>query len=148
MPRVYTRTAGKDYPDQGIKKGDTYYAWAFFRSRERKSLTRPTRQQLTQRDELICIYDAEDAFGKIDLTAADAKDTVEADLESVLEQVQGAIDAAQEKLDNLEQGFPNGCPQIEELNDFISGCEEVQQELEGLKDNLDEHDALPELSWP
>ena len=29
MPRVSTQKAAKDYPDQGIKKGDQYFHWKF-----------------------------------------------------------------------------------------------------------------------
>lgn len=28
MPRVHTQTARKDYPDEGIQKGQTYYVSA------------------------------------------------------------------------------------------------------------------------
>lgn len=48
MPRVLTQKAGKDYPDQGIKKGDTYYKWSFRYGGTFKSLKRPRPSQLTQ----------------------------------------------------------------------------------------------------
>jgi len=48
MPRVLEQKAGKDYPDQGIKKGDTYYKWSFRYGGTHKSLKRPRPSQLTQ----------------------------------------------------------------------------------------------------
>ena len=44
--RVHHVKAGKDYPDQGIKKGEMHYTWALFRQRARRSKVKPTRSQL------------------------------------------------------------------------------------------------------
>lgn len=146
MPRVYTRTAGKDYPQQGIKKGDTYYAWAFYRQAERKSLTRPTRQQLTQRDELVAVYDAEDAYNALDWMVATPED-----IDDVVAHLETAREAAQEKLDNLEQAFAGGNPQIDELNDFLSGLEQADQELADARQLIEEEERgeeQPDITWP
>lgn len=48
MPRVLTQKAGKDYPDQGIKKGEKYYKWSFRYGGTHKSKTYPRASQLTQ----------------------------------------------------------------------------------------------------
>ena len=49
MPRVYTvNAARKDYPDDGISKGDTYYYWKFNYGSKVKSKTYPKRSQLTR----------------------------------------------------------------------------------------------------
>ncbi len=48
MPRVKKQIAAKDYPDQGIQKGDTYFKWSFRYGGTVKSKTYPRPSQLTQ----------------------------------------------------------------------------------------------------
>lgn len=48
MPRVKQQTAAKDYPDQGIVKGEKYYKWSFRYGGTYKSKTYPKPSQLTQ----------------------------------------------------------------------------------------------------
>lgn len=48
MPRVKSQKAKKDYPEQGIQKGDTYYKWSFRYGGTHKSKTYPRPSQLTQ----------------------------------------------------------------------------------------------------
>ena len=51
MPRVLTQRANKDYPKEGIKKGDTYYKWSIRMGRGGHtfiSKTPPRPSQLTQ----------------------------------------------------------------------------------------------------
>jgi len=51
MPKVLTQRANKDYPEQGIKKGDTYYKWSIRSGRGGQtfiSAKPPRPSQLTQ----------------------------------------------------------------------------------------------------
>jgi len=48
MPRVSSQKAAKDYPEIGVKKGETYYKWKFRYGGARKSKTHPRPSQLTQ----------------------------------------------------------------------------------------------------
>lgn len=48
MPRVSSQKAAKDYPEIGIKKGETYYKWSFRYGGTHKSKTYPRASQLTQ----------------------------------------------------------------------------------------------------
>ena len=51
MPRVHTQKARKDYPKEGIKKGDMYYKWSIKTGPASginyRSLTLPKPSQLT-----------------------------------------------------------------------------------------------------
>lgn len=47
MPRVHHVKALKDYPEAGIKKGDMYCHWAFFRGPKQLSKIPPRRSQIT-----------------------------------------------------------------------------------------------------
>jgi len=47
MARATQQRARKDYPAQGIKKGDSYWKWSFRFGGTFKSLTKPQPSQLT-----------------------------------------------------------------------------------------------------
>lgn len=74
MPRVKSQKANKDYPDQGIAKGDTYYKWSFRYGGTHKSLTYPRPSQLTQSklsDPLAQVEAVEDMLNERDTTPAE-----------------------------------------------------------------------------
>ncbi|MFH1625086.1 MAG: hypothetical protein ABID54_08015 [Pseudomonadota bacterium] len=50
MLKVTIQKARKDYPEVGVKKGNTYYKWSFNFGPTVKSLTPPKRSQLTRKD--------------------------------------------------------------------------------------------------
>ena len=63
MPRVHTvNAARKDYPDDGISKGDKYYHWKFPYGSKIRSLTYPKRSQLTKSPYKSQGYDIEDSI--------------------------------------------------------------------------------------
>lgn len=127
MVRVLTRKARKDYPQQGIKKGDTYYKWSFFRQRPHLSKTPPTRAQLTQNENLATVYNAYDIF--------------DGDVSALISSLEEARDGEQEKLDNLPEGFQQGDvgQQIQERIDTI---EASISDLEELNSKIEEEEGI------
>ncbi len=86
MPRVFEQKAGKDYPDQGIKKGDTYYKWSFRYGGTHKSLKRPRPSQLTQSKHstvYACLENIEDMVADSECTLADFVDCLESSADDV-----------------------------------------------------------------
>lgn len=110
MPRVHTQKAGKDYPDHGIKKGETYYWWKFRHGGKRKSKIYPKASQLTQSEYLSTLYAlterSEPSFDEIE----EVIENIKSDLENLKDEVDG-------KISNMEQAFPNGCPVLETLQE-------------------------------
>lgn len=98
MARVYTHKAKKDYPQQGIKKGDTYYEWAFYKQKAIKSKTPPTRSQLTQNEAEIIVYGVYD--GEIPTTPED--------IEEAAQTLRSAAEVEEGKKENLPEGFQQG----------------------------------------
>lgn len=133
--RVLTKKANKDYPQFGIKKGDTYFQWSFFRQRPIKSKTYPTRGQLTQNEILQGVYGAYD--GSAPKTAEDVEATADA--------VREAGSAAQDKYDNLPENFQQG-ENGQRFEEQANNCESAADELSTIAEELQDEEGrtLPE----
>jgi hypothetical protein len=131
MPRVYSQKARKDYPQQGIKKGDIYYQWCKRpggrgKGITYKSLTRPTRAQLTSSDFLSTVYGI-----------FDAEFNEPSDFENAAEEVRTAGEECQEKLDNMPESLQYA-PSGEMLQTRIDSCEEAASMFEEIASTLEE----------
>lgn len=127
MAKVTTRRANKDYPEAGIKKGDTYYSWAVgFRGRTQKSKTYPKRSQLTQNEVKQGVYDA---YDDTTITSAD-------DVDSVISALEDAKQAAEEKLENMPEQFKDG-DTGQNIQSQIDNIESALDELSSLKDSIE-----------
>lgn len=133
--RVHTKKAAKDYPEHGIKKGETYFTWAFFRQRAQKSKTYPTRSQLTQDEAKQKAYDAFDGFS---LTAEMSAEDVSGAIQSIADELNEAASLFEEKFENIPEGLQQGdVGQNIEANK--EACESSASELETIvSDVLDQ----------
>ena len=138
MAKVTTSRANKDYPAAGIKKGDTYYSWAFFRGPTMRSATYPRPSQLVgseKKSNALAVYeDLEDA-----LAAATTPEDIKAALDQAAEEAQNSIDEYDESISNMEEAFSGGSPAIEEaeqdrdnIQSFLDECESASSEVENL----------------
>lgn len=127
MPRVKSSVARKDYPREGIKKGDTYYSWAHFRQPVQRSKTFPTKSQLDN-TKMSGAYAAEEA-----LETAIASATCLDDLLSAIDECADSIEEVQteyeDSLSNLEDAFPGGSPTIDDHNEKRDALETYAQAL-------------------
>lgn len=144
MAKPEHRTARKDYPDAGIKKGDKYW-FVQIKTGPRSSRTlrqlKPFRRaQLTSSPFLQGLYDFEDSIAAVD------------DMEEV-EQLAATIrelgDEEGEKYDNMPEGLQQGetgqmleqrrdaChAAADELDDIVSRWQNAQEEIEEWEDYL------------
>lgn len=134
--RVHTKKAAKDYPEAGIKKGDTYYTWAFFRQRAIKSKTYPKRSQLTQDEGKATAYDAFDSFS---VTAEMSAEDVAAAIRDVANSLNDAANSFQEKFDNILEGLQEG-EVAQNIDANREACESAASELESLADNVEDQE--------
>lgn len=152
MPKVNTQRAGKDYPAEGIKKGDTYYSWAFFRGPTLRSKTYPKPSQLCGSEKkaaaLRAYEDLQDA-----IAAATTPEDVKSALETASSDAQDAIDQYDEAISNLEDAFPGGCPGLDEANEqrdalesFQSDCDSAADDIENL--DVNDYEVKPEAKSP
>lgn len=144
MPRVHkVNSARKDYPDFGIKKGDTYYYWSKRYGGMKKSLTYPDRKQLTSSDFLIQVWGIEDEIGKtqVDCSAdfENIKEEFEAVIQGYCDELQNLSDECQEKLDNIPEQLQYA-PVGELLQGRIDSLEEMISELENIDYDINKED--------
>lgn len=100
MPRVHTQKANKDYPDHGIKKGDTYYWWKFRYGGKRISLTQPRSSQLTTSEFLSRLYSIQESQGDLD-----TEDNLAEWVRSTIVDLREMADEQDEKFNNLPDNF-------------------------------------------
>lgn len=128
MARVLTRVARKDYPADGIKKGDTYFKVSLKTgprsSRTLKSLTPFKRHQLTSSDYLQRVYImADETIPAI---------SEPADLQGIKDELEELKSEQEEKLENMPEGLKEG-PTGQTLQERIDECESFISELDGIE---------------
>jgi hypothetical protein len=130
MPKVVQRRAAKDYPNNGIKKGDQYFYWKIKTGPAsgivRRSLTRPTPSQLNTG------FAGE--VGELEVSL-DAAEDVEG-VRSVIEEIRTLGEEQQGKFDNMPEGLQQGdTGQL--LEERASQCEEWASAIESACDEYD-----------
>lgn len=129
MPRVHRRTARKDYPANGIVRGDVYYTWKFRNCPVSRSLTAPLPEQLTR-----------SAFQQewIPLNREVANFNGSADeLKELAERARTLGEEQEERRGNMPDSLQNS-PTAELLSERGCECEELADELDGLAGRLEE----------
>lgn len=145
MAKVSTQVARKDYPAQGIKKGDMYYSWALYHQPTQKSLTRPRPSQLTSSDKMSRAYAIAESVEDMQATATVPSDLVES-LNNAASDARDLADEYQESLDNMPEGLQQGSTgeeiqaKVDALNEYADECENAAGEIESLSvgDYLDD----------
>lgn len=132
MPRVHTPKAQKDYPNEGIKKGDVYYKWKTRPGGRgegiiHRSATRPKPWQLTSSPFLQQQYMLEDQLQNLTLEdmTSDTRDEIAGEIRALGEECQESLDNMPESL----QYAPSG----EMLQERIDACEGWADEIEGVE---------------
>ena len=123
----FVKKAAKSYRKQGIHKGHPYWWYTTPKPRIRgargvkvRCANRPPRSAYATRSEFVgAMMDAEDDLQACHENAAD-----------VAERVRALGQDCQEKKDNLESAFPNGCPTIDLLQSRIEACERIANEID------------------
>lgn len=149
MPRVHSQIARKDYPEQGIVKGQKYYKWTTRpggrgRGILHRSPTYPKPQQLTSSDFLRRVYDINDLLAE--LQSFLPRDDIEAARDEAVNMAEELRDEQQEKLDNMPESLQYS-PTGELLQERHDALEAFIDELQGVEipDEVEEPDDEPDL---
>lgn len=145
MARVEKVKARKDYPAQGIKKGDEYYICRIKLQRGGMTIRSKDpipRYRTTVSEFYSTLWQIEDeAFSGVETSEQ---------LRDVATQVRELGEAQQEKLDNMPEGLQEGSTG-EMLRERAEACEawadEIEQAAETLDEKLsaiDEHEKMQE----
>ncbi len=144
MPRVHKQKARKDYPKEGIKKGDAYYKWSIktgpvsgisFRSK-----TPPKPSPLTLSPFLQEYYGIQEDLENL---SADTAENLESQVQEIIGRIENLRDETQGSLDNMPEGLQQGdTGQL--LQERIDGLENWQSDLEGVSLDFDFDEEEPE----
>lgn len=132
MARVEEKIARKDYPAEGIKKGEKYYTWTPYRQRTRRSKTYPKPSELSTAKTATILAAIETAEQQI----ADA--TCPDDIEAAMEDVKSATEEVLDEYQSALDAWPNGNAMLEEK---IEPVQSFMDELEGWSPDTSDFDS-------
>ena len=163
MPRVEKRKARTDIFERGVKvlssktksgfrrdksqpnpegdtklveKGQEYYTWSFRFGGTHISLTPPKQSQLTQSPFLSQLYDIQDRLGDI---SGDSPEDLQAERDSIKEDLESLRDETQGSLDNMPEGLQQGdTGQL--LEERVNALDSAIDELDGIDLDYEEPD--------
>jgi len=124
-----------------VKKGQKYYTWQLYRSPKQFSLTYPKRQQLTNSNFLISVWNIEDQITEFDIDSAG-----ESGRDELVQELEMLRDETQESLDNMPYQLQEGdtgqmiTERIEFLEEMISTLENIDLDTEPDRGDFDEGD--------
>lgn len=136
MTTVTTQVARKDYPSEGIKKGDTYFKWEFRFGGTYRSKTYPKPSQLTQSKVSGAL-----AAGEVleaALTDATCIEDITAAIEDAVSDIREVADEYQESVDNMPEGLQEGptgqdcLEKADNLNEWADDLENALGDIESL----------------
>jgi len=144
MPRVHRRKAAKNYPEDGIKKGDIYYTWKFRWRRPCRSLKRPRPSQLTQSEFLGQAYSLQEQVEDMESPAlSEGEDGVSnfADnLRTIADEVRSLGEEQADKVYNMPESLQES-ETADLLNQRNEACESLSDEIEQAADEISSMDA-------
>lgn len=162
MARVFQKTAAKDYPEHGIKKGDTYYTWTLRFSKlgsgtTYKSKTYPKASQTTSSPFYQQLYSLQERLGDLEITDKESIEVAASEIEEVASEAESLRDETQESYDNLPENFQAGDTgqlleeRISALDQWASELQDLAQELNDIEDEtlqgyIDHGLIIPECS--
>jgi hypothetical protein len=141
MPRVHYRKARKDYPAQGIAKGEMYYTAKIKQQRGGITLRSKTPLKPSQL--------TTSAFKSAYLAAQETWDESGKEAEDIRAAAEAIRDAGQEaqgSFDNMPEGLQQG-ETGQMLEERANQCESKADELEGLADEMDQLEEPEEADF-
>jgi hypothetical protein len=129
----FVKKAQKAYPKEGIKKGDSYWWWAFAFGPKYKSKTQPTRSQLTQSAFFGTLYAIEDGMSKVFEKMTSSED-IQSAKEETIGEIENLKDETQSSLDNMPEQLQESSPNQER----IDGLENWLSDLESIDTDIDD----------
>ena len=153
----FVKSARKNNPDAGIKKGDSYYWWKFRFGEKHCSKTRPRQSQLTQSDFLGTIYGLQESIEDILLVEATVQDDAIDELRSAADEIRNLGVEQEDKIGNMPESLQES-ETAELLRSRGEACETLADELEMAADDIEAldgddsrveavQDILDEINW-
>jgi hypothetical protein len=133
----FVKKARKDYEAEGIKRGDSYYWWAFRFGPTYRSKTRPTRSRLTQSEFMGTMYNIEDRIGEL---GGSSLEDATSERDSIVSELQDLASEQEDKLSNMPDGLQEGSvgQLLQERADY---CNEMADELDNIDLDIERDDG-------
>ena len=130
----FVKKARKDYPNNSIKKGDSYWWWKFPYSGVSKSKTKPRASQLTQSEYYGQLYDLQDEIGNLV-----ADDTLQSVAEDIASRLRDLASEQEDKLSNMPDSLQSSSTG-ELLQQRADDCNTMADEFENIDFDVPELD--------
>ena len=131
MTRVTTQKARKDYPPQGIKKGEVYYKWSFRFGGSYKSKTNPRPSQLTQ-GKMSGVLAAMEELEDFEIDGDTETGDISSALSDAASQIAEVAEEYRESGSGMEDGFGHATERSDALQEFADELESFAQDVEGM----------------
>ena len=139
----YVKAARKDYPVEGISKGEPYWWWEIPFQPVRRSKTQPKASQLTSSDFLQQVYGLQEDLEA--LTATATKEDITSAIEDTVSQLNALAEEQESRRENIpEQLQDSGSGQL--LQDRADKCREWADSLENIDTDVALEDLLEEVT--
>lgn len=136
----FVKKARKDYPQQGIKRGDSYYWWKFRFGGKHFSKAAPRRSQLTQSDFYSQLWEIEDNLAaEFEAFRNNGEDAEE--LRSFCDEASSEIEQLGEEQGEKHDNMPDQLQDSgtgELLQERADRCSDLSQELQSLLDQAED----------
>jgi vacuolar-type H+-ATPase subunit I/STV1 len=134
----FVKKARKNYKEYGIKKGDSYYWWAFRFGGKHMSKDKPRRSQLTQSAFLSTLYEIEDSIA--DFQPGHPSEIYDF-IEDVVSQIEDLKSECENNLDNMPDNLRENSSSGQLLQERIDNLESWISELQSIDTEFDEDSA-------
>jgi hypothetical protein len=132
----FVKKARKDYPEHGVKKGESYWWWKFNFSRIKYiSKEKPNRSQLTQSSFFSTLWAIEDGIEKR-FAGHICSDDIQNELENLISEIEELKDEVQGNLDNMPYQLQESNTgqllqeRIDELENWVSDLNGIDTSIE------------------
>lgn len=137
MARVtFVKKARKDYPESGIKKGDSYYWWKFRFGGKHKSKVKPKPSQLTQSEFLGTLYAIQEEIAEKTTADFNSSEDFDTFIEDKKGELNNLADETNDKRENMPENLYDS-PTGEMLEERSSSVNEMADELENIDTEID-----------
>lgn len=136
MPKVHTiKSARKDYPAEGIKKGDTYYKWSIKTGPAtgviHRSKTYPKPSDLTGSPFQKSLLEIQERVGTLEAGNYETSEDLSSDLDGITGDIEALRDETQSSLENMPEGLQQG-DVGQMLQERIDGLDSWISDLQGV----------------
>ena len=136
MPKVHTiKSARKDYPAEGIKKGDTYFKWSIKTGPATgiiyRSKTYPKPSDLTGSPFQKSLLEIQEHISNLEASGYETAEDLSSELDGILGGIDSLRDETQTSLENMPESLQEGGvgqmlqERIDGLDSWISDLQEV-----------------------